>query len=89
MNCCDNKNIICKNYENICMNCGIIHDYQYINEISFKDYNMNMLNILFYKKTIYMRKKYLYKKCSHIKEINDNIILFLIIHWKILENYMI
>ena len=35
-----------------------------------------MLNVLFHKKTIYMRKKYLYKKCLHIKEINDNIILF-------------
>ena len=35
-----------------------------------------MLNILFYKKTIYMRKKYLYKKLLHIKEINDSIILF-------------
>ena len=23
-----------------------------------------------------MRKKYLYKKCLHIREINDNIILF-------------
>ena len=68
MDCCDNKNI--------CINCGFIHDYQYVNEISFKDYNMNMLNILFHKKTIYMRKKYLYKKCLHIKEINDNIILF-------------
>ena len=76
MNYCDNKNITCKNYENVCINCGTIHDYQYINEISFKDYNMNMLNILFYKETIYMRKKYLYKKCLHIKEINDNIILF-------------
>ena len=76
MDCCDNKNITCKNYENICINCGTIHDYQYVNEISFKDYNMNMLNILFYKKTIYMRKKYLYKKCLHIREINENIILF-------------
>ena len=76
MNCCDNKNITCKNYENECINCGIIHDYKYVNEISFKDYNMNMLNTLFYKKTIYMRKKYLYKKWLHIKEINDNIILF-------------
>ena len=76
MNCCDTKNITCKNYENVCINCGIIHDYKYIYEISFKDYNMNMLNILFYKKTIYMRKKYLCKKCLHIKEINDNIILF-------------
>ena len=76
MDCCDNKNITCKNYENVCINCGTIYNYQYVNEISFKDYNMNMLNILFYKKTIYMRKKYLYKKCLHIKEINDNTILF-------------
>ena len=56
MNCCKNKNITCKDYENVCINCGIIHNYQYINEISFKDYDMNMLNILFYKKS------YLYKK---------------------------
>ena len=76
MNCCENKNITYKNYENICINCGVIHDYQYINEISFKDYNMNMSNILFYKKYIYKRKKYLYKMCLHIIEINDNIILF-------------
>ena len=47
MDCCENKNIACKNYENICINCGI-HDYQYVNEISFKD--MNMSNMLFYKK---------------------------------------
>ena len=32
--------------------------------------------MLFYKKTIYKRKKYLYNKCFHIKEINENIILF-------------
>ena len=76
MDCCGNKNITCKNYENICLNCETIHDYQYVNEISFKDYNMNMLNILFYKKSIYKRKKYLYNMCLHIKEINDNIILF-------------
>ena len=56
MDCCENRIITCKDYENICINCGIIHDYQYVNEISFKDYNMNMLNMLFYKKTIYMRK---------------------------------
>ena len=68
MDCCDNKNITCKDYENVCINCGIIHDYQYINEIYFKDYNMNMLNILSYKKTIYMRKNiyiknvYIFKK---------------------------
>ena len=34
-----------------------------------------MSNILFYKKTIYKRKKYLYNMCLHFKEVNDNIIL--------------
>ena len=76
MDCCENKNIAYKNYENICINCGTIHDYQYVNEISLKDYNMNMSNILFYKKSIYKRKKYLYNLSLHIKEINENIILF-------------
>ena len=76
MECCDNKNIACKNCENICINCGFIHDYRYINEISFRDYNINISNMLFYKKTIYKRKKYLYNKCFHIREINENIILF-------------
>ena len=27
MDCCDNKNITCKDHENICINCGTIHDY--------------------------------------------------------------
>ena len=76
MDCYNNRNITCKDCENICINCGVIHDYQYTNEISFRDYNMIMSNILFYKKTIYKRKNYLNKKCFHIKEINDNIILF-------------
>ena len=76
MNCCDNKNITCKNYEKVCINCGVIHDYEYDNRISFRDYNMIMSNILFYKKTTYRRKKYLFEKCFYIKEINDNIILF-------------
>ena len=76
MDCCENKNITCKDCEYICINCGIIHYYKYVNEISFRDYNMNISNILFYKKTIYKRKKYLYNKCFHIKEINENIILF-------------
>ena len=90
MNCCNNRNIICKNYENICLSCGVIHDYQYINEISFKDHNMymNMSNLLFYTKSIYKRKKYLHYLCLHIKEINENIIFFLIIHWRTLENYV-
>ena len=76
MNCCENRIIICKNHEKVCINCGVIHDYEYVNRISFRDYNMNMSNILFYKKAIYKRKKYLYKKCLHIKQINENIILF-------------
>ena len=77
MDCCKSKNIICKkNGENICIGCGTIHDYKYVNEISFRDYNMNISNMLFYKKTIYKRKKYLYNKCFHIREINENIILF-------------
>ena len=76
MDCCENKNIAYKNYENICINYEVIHDYQYVNEISFKDYNMNMSNMLFYKKSIYKRKRYFYNICLHIKEINNNIILF-------------
>ena len=76
MDCCNNKNITYKNYENVCINCGTIHDYRYVNEISFRDYNMNISNMLFYKKTIYKRKKYLYNKCFHVREINENIILF-------------
>ena len=92
MDCCDNKNITCKNYENVCINCGTTLDYQYINEISFKDYNMNMLNILFYKKTIYMRKKYLNKKTIYmrkniyiknvyiLKNLTTTLYYFLIIH---------
>ena len=76
MDCCNNKNIICKNCENICINCGTIHDYRYVNEIPFRDYNMNISNMLFYRKTIYKRKKYLYNKCFHVKEINETIILF-------------
>ena len=76
MDCCKNKNLIYKNYENVCINCGVIHDYRYVNEISFRDYNMNISNMLFYKKTIYKRKKYLFNICFHIREINENIILF-------------
>ena len=79
MNCCENKILLIKNYENICINCGIIHDYRYVNEIPFRDYNMNISNMLFYKKSIYKRKKYLYNKCFHIREINEkHNIIFLI-----------
>ena len=40
MECCDNKNITYKNCENICINCAVIHDYRYVNEIPFRDYNI-------------------------------------------------
>ena len=76
MDCCKNKIITYKNCENICINCGVIHDYRYVNEIPFRDYIMNISNMLFYKKPIYKRKKYLYNKCFHIREINETIILF-------------
>ena len=69
MECCDNRNITYKNYENICINCRTIHDYKYVNEVSFRDYNMVMSNILFYKKAIYMRKKYLYKNVFILKKL--------------------
>ena len=59
MDCCENKNTACKVFENICINCGVIHDYKYINEVSFKDYNMNVLNILFHKKTILEKNIYI------------------------------
>ena len=69
MECCNNKNI---NNENVCINCGIIHGYKYVH--IFSDYIMP--SMLYYKKSIYRQKKYLYKKCFHIKEINNNILLF-------------
>ena len=53
------KNIACKNYENICINCGTIHDYQYVIEVSFRDYNINMSNILFYK-NLFIKEKNIY-----------------------------
>ena len=89
MDCCKNKNITYKNYENICINCGVIHDYKYVNEISFKDYNMNISNILFYKKTIYKRKNICIINAFILEKLMKILYSFLIIHWKILENYII
>ena len=69
MKCCDNKNITCKNYEKVCINCGIIHDYQYVNRISFRDYNMNMINILFYKKLFIRGKNNYIKNVCTLKKL--------------------
>ena len=61
----DNKNITCKNFENVCINCGVIHDYKYVNEIPFRDYNMVMSNIFFIKK-LFIRGKNIYIKNVYI-----------------------
>ena len=76
MDCCEYQNITCKNYERICINCGVIFDYKFVHENIFRDYNMHILNMLQYKKTIYRRKKYLYNLCAHVKEINNDVLLF-------------
>ena len=90
MECCDNINIGCKNYENICINCGTIHDYKYVNEISFRDYNMNMLNMLFYKKKLFIKRKNIYMIYVFIlKKLMKTQYYFSIIHWKILGNCII
>ena len=68
----ENKNITYRNYENVCINCGTIHDYKYINEISFRDYNMNISNMLFYKKNfikganIYFKNVFILEKLMKI-----------------------
>ena len=89
MDCCENKNIGCKNYESICINCGTIYDYKYVNEISFKDYNMNMSNILFYKKQFIIEKNIYMINVFILKKLMTTQYYFLIIHWKILENCII
>ena len=89
MNCYENRIITCKNYQNICINCGTIHDYQYVNEISFNDYNMNMSNILFYKKLFIKEKNICIINVFILKKLMKTQYYFLIIHWNTLENYII
>ena len=57
--CCDNKNIIFTDYY-VCTNCGAIHDYKYIHEISCYE-NENNLNKKFISKLFYKRINYLSK----------------------------
>ena len=89
MECCDNKNIGCKNYENICINCRTIYNYQHINEISFRDYNMNISNTLFYKKQYIKGKNICIIYVFILEKSMKTLYYFSIIHWKILENYVI
>ena len=75
MDCCKDKNITKVKSEYICMNCGVIHDYEYVHfNYNNDDYDSILNNILKYKKTCYKRRKYLITKC---KRIDINIIYFL------------
>ena len=71
--CCDNKNIIFTDYY-VCTNCGVIHDYKYIHEISFYE-KENNLNKKFISKSFCKRINYLNKKLYWIT--NRSIITFL------------
>ena len=74
MDCCLNKNITKNRSEYTCMNCGVIHDYEYVHFNYDDDYDSILNNILKYKKTCYKRRNYLITKC---KRIDINIIYFL------------
>ena len=75
MDCCKDKNITKVKSEYICMNCGVIHDYEYVHfNYNNDDYDSILNNILKYKKTCYKRRNYLITKC---KRIDINIIYFL------------
>ena len=75
MDCCLDKNITKNKSEYICMNCGVIHDYEYVHfNYNNDDCDSILNNILKYKKTCYKRRNYLITKC---KRIDINIIYFL------------
>ena len=62
MECCDNNNTIFTDYY-VCCNCGVIHDYKYIHEISMYEnehnLNKNFLSKSFYKGMYYLNKNYI------------------------------
>ena len=72
-NCCDNKNILFTDYY-VCTNCGVIHGYRFIHEISCYE-NENNLNKKFISKSFYKRINCLDKKLHWIT--NRGIIIFL------------
>ena len=75
MDCCLDKNITKIKSEYICMNCGVIHDYEYIHfNYNNNDYDSMLKNIIKYKKSCYKRRNYLIKKCNRM---DINIIYFL------------
>ena len=74
MNCCKDKNITKYISEYICLNCSVIHGYEYVHFNYDDDYNSIFKNMIKYKKSCYKRRKYLINKC---KRIDINIIYFL------------
>ena len=75
MDCCLDKNITKVKSEYICMNCGVIHDYEYIHfNYNNDDYDSILNNMIKYRKSFYQRRKYLITKCGRV---NINIIYFL------------
>ena len=74
MNCCKDKNITRVKSEYICMNCGVIHYYEYVHFNYDDDYDSILNNTIKYKKTCYKRRNYLITK---FKRIDINIIYFL------------
>ena len=75
MDCCKDKNITKIKSEFVCMNCGVIHDYEYVHiNYNNDDYDSTLDNMIKYKKTCFKRRKYLITKC---KRIDINIIYFL------------
>ena len=73
MECCKDKNITKIKSEYICMNCGVIHDYEYVH-FNYDDFYLILNNKIKYKKSCYKRRKCLINKC---KKIDINIIYFL------------
>ena len=53
MDCCKDKNITRVKSEYICMNCGVIHDYEYVHFNYDDDYNSIFNNMFKYKKSCY------------------------------------
>ena len=67
MDCCSDRNITKVKSEYICMNCGVIHDYEYVHfNYNDDDYNSILNNIFKYNKTCYKRRKYSITKCNRI-----------------------
>ena len=71
MECRKDKNITKNKSEYVCINCGVIHDYEYVH-FNYDDSIFN--NMIKYKNSYYKRRIYLINKC---KRIDIDIIYFL------------